>query len=210
MPPAVKKRRRYPFVPPSLQGEAFMRWLKRLHGWVAIWGAFIGIIIGITGITLNHRMSIGARTADEVQQFDLRAPVSGFGSLAEFDGFVSERLELDTPSVERTGRNAAQPGTYGLRYQSAGMAFDVTFVPGNQYLSVIRTDFGAISTMNALHMGNRSGLIWVLVLDAFAGSLIFLAVTGLLLWSRLHGPPLLALALMFSFLAAAGYFGLAL
>ena len=187
-----------------------MTWLKRLHGWIGMWGALIGIIIGITGVTLNHRMAIGARSADEVQQFELRAPDGGFASLAEFDGFVSKELELREQGVERASRNSAEAGAYGLRYQTARMAFDVAFIPGNRYLTVIRTDFGAISTMNALHMGNRSGLIWVLVLDAFAGSLIFLAVTGILLWSRLHGPPLLALTLLFSFLAAAGYFALAL
>lgn len=173
-----------------------------------MWGAIVGLIIGITGITLNHRATIGANQANEIQQFELLAPQPGFANIGEFDAFVSGKLELGSNGIERTGRDAAEPGAYGLRYQTARTRFDATFVPGNQYLSVIKTDFGMISTMNALHLGNRSGLIWVLVLDAFAGSLIFLAATGILLWSRLHGPPLLAVGLILTFLSGAAYFAL--
>lgn len=203
-----KKKLHHPFVPRRLRTDAFMVWLKRLHGWIGMWGAIVGIIIGITGITLNHRATISANQANEIQQFELLVPEIGFSNIAEFDAFVSGSFDLGVDGVERTGRHAAEPGAYGLRYQTARVRIDATFVPGNRYLSAIRTDFGVLSTMNALHLGSRSGLIWVLVLDAFAGSLIFLAVTGILLWSRLHGPPLLALGLILTFLSGAAYFAL--
>jgi hypothetical protein len=39
-------------------------------------------------------------------------------------------------------------------------------------------------------------MAWVLVIDTFAGALLAMSLTGVLLWSRLHGPRLAAIGLM--------------
>ena len=205
-----RKPRRYPFLPGRFQGGAFMVWLKRLHGWIGMLGAIVGIIIGITGITLNHRAQVQAGQANVVENFQLKAPGVGLADWDTLDRYVAGALDLDVPAAPAgmgrpTGPGAAGAGAQRLRYQSARVRYDVTHVPGNEYMSVVKTTSGPISTMNSLHLGNRSGIVWVLILDAFAGSLIFLAVSGILLWSRMHGPPLLAISLVLSFLAGTFY-----
>lgn len=203
------RSRRYPFLPSSAQGGQFMVWLKRLHGWIGMWGAIVGVIIGITGITLNHRGAIGAGEANEVERFQIEAPAGGFASDAAMNDYVAASLGLDPARGEiRAPRRAAagNPDATGVRYESASLRYEVAWVPGNETMSVVKTDSGALSTMNSLHLGRRSGILWVLVLDAFAGSLIFLAITGILLWSRLHGSAILAVSLVMSFFAGAFYF----
>ena len=200
------RARRYPFLPMRLQGGAFMTWLKRLHGWIGIWGAVVGVIIGITGITLNHRGAIQAGNANTVEQWEIEVPAGGFADDKEFDEYVSSQLGLDPGGEVRPPRRATDSNAKGVRYGSASIRYDVTYIPGNAFMSVTKTNAGVISTMNSLHLGNRSGLIWVLVLDAFAGSLIFLAITGILLWSKLHGTALVAVSLMMSFFGGAFYF----
>ena len=41
-------------------------------------------------------------------------------------------------------------------------------------------------------MASGMGVAWILLADTIAGSLIILALSGILLWTRLHGPRLLA------------------
>jgi hypothetical protein len=33
----------------------FIRWLRKVHGWVGLWGAALGLLFGVTGFLLNHR-----------------------------------------------------------------------------------------------------------------------------------------------------------
>ena len=44
-------------------------------------------------------------------------------------------------------------------------------------------------------MASGMGVAWILLADTVAGSLIILALSGILLWTRLHGPRLLAAGL---------------
>ena len=44
-------------------------------------------------------------------------------------------------------------------------------------------------------MGTGANVAWVLLVDTLAGGLIVMSLTGMLLWSRLHGTRLTALAI---------------
>jgi len=33
----------------------FIKWLRKVHGWVGLWGAALGLLFGATGFLLNHR-----------------------------------------------------------------------------------------------------------------------------------------------------------
>src|SRR6202012_2572559 len=33
----------------------FIKWLRKVHGWVGLWGAALGLMFGTTGFLLNHR-----------------------------------------------------------------------------------------------------------------------------------------------------------
>jgi len=33
----------------------FIKWLRKVHGWVGLWGAVLGLLFGTTGFLLNHR-----------------------------------------------------------------------------------------------------------------------------------------------------------
>ena len=33
----------------------FVKWLRKVHGWVGLWGAVLGLLFGTTGFLLNHR-----------------------------------------------------------------------------------------------------------------------------------------------------------
>ena len=33
----------------------FVKWLRKVHGWIGLWGAVLGLLFGTTGFLLNHR-----------------------------------------------------------------------------------------------------------------------------------------------------------
>jgi len=33
----------------------WLKWLRRIHAWVGLWGAAMGLLFGVSGILLNHR-----------------------------------------------------------------------------------------------------------------------------------------------------------
>ena len=37
------------------QRAVFLKWLRKTHGWIGLWGEAIGLLFGVTGILQNHR-----------------------------------------------------------------------------------------------------------------------------------------------------------
>jgi hypothetical protein len=68
----------------------------------------------------------------------------------------------------------------------------VTYVPGANHATAKREATGFLGTLKNLHKGVGLPIAWVLLIDTIAGALVTMAVTGFLLWSRLHGTRLLA------------------
>ena len=79
---------------------------------------------------------------------------------------------------------------------------------GNRYVSIRQLDPNFFAWLTRLHTGTGVGIGWVLLVDTLAGGLIVLALTGLLLWTRLHGPRLVALGLIGTCLTLAVVFAL--
>ena len=57
-----------------------------------------------------------------------------------------------------------------------------------------------------LHKGVGMGVGWVLLADTLAGGLVFLSLTGLLLWTKLHGSRLTMAGLGLTSLGLAAFF----
>ena len=46
---------------------AFVRWVRRTHGWFGLWGALLGLMTGMSGIWLNHRSVMKLELPDQQQ-----------------------------------------------------------------------------------------------------------------------------------------------
>ena len=192
--------------------------IRRTHSWMGMAGAAAGVIIGISGITLNHRAVLSGRLPTDITSFQVNAPADGFASQAEFERFVQASLALNGPTRERRGpaprssalelgdRLVEQPLRFEAYYASAREVVEASFVNGNRYIDVVHTERGFFSTLNRLHLAANTGPVWVAIIDAFSGALVVFSITGLLLWSRLTGPRLLAIGLAGSTLLATVYY----
>ena len=209
----------HPFLPHALQSPVFLTWLRRSHGWLGAWGAVAGILFGLTTIMMVHGEVF--RTAESIQSI-IQLPVAGLeiGGVDEMGAFVKNELELKT--LWRRPRNQQGPAgntaadgkdmkrpVYITQFTSPGTTLDVRYVSGNEYIEITRTERGFLEILNRLHRGNGAQLGWTLLGDAFSGALVVLAMTGVLLWSKMDGSRLLAIGLGGAGFLTVLYFGLA-
>lgn len=195
------------FMPRRLQRPAFIRWLRRTHAWLGLWGAVLGLLFGATGILLNHRAVLklpGAKHIEIERQIEL--PDSKPVNAQTLGHFLQNELGLDRPPAKLIV-TPAQPAPWGNGKVHQPERWQINFVTpeqtvmtdywvGNRAVSVRRLDPNTLAWLTRLHMSTGAEAGWILLADTLAGGLIVLTLTGLLLWTRLHGPRLVALGLI--------------
>jgi hypothetical protein len=209
----------YLFLPRSLSRGGFLKWLRRTHAWLGLWGAALGLLFGFTGILLNHRdilkIPIGRMQQTEIQ---LALPEPRPADPKAMAAWLGQSLRVDTgqarikkePAKEVIWQNQTlqQPAAWSITLRSPNRMLSAEYWEGNAFVSVKQGNANLLQTLNNLHKGTGMGVGWVLLVDTLAGALLLLSMTGLLLWTRLHGPRLAAAGLGLGSLSLAVLFAL--
>ena len=175
----------------------FVRWLRRIHLYVGLWGALLGLLFGATGILMNHRAVLKIPVEKMVQKSaQLAVPEQGFGSAEEMAVWLQRELRFDGPAgrvkaepkrrVAWGDRSVEQPERWSFGWQTPQRAVSAEYYVGNRFVKVETQDATPIGTLMRLHTAHGVGAFWVLLADTIAGGLVVLSITGLLLWTRLH------------------------
>lgn len=183
-----------------------LKWLRRTHAWVGLWGAVLGLLFGVTGILLNHRavMKIEAGKNIETQtQIVLDAQPESPQALADLlatrFSYPPEQVRArkeGARSVIWNGRTVRQPERWSISFDAPDRFARAEYWAGNNSVSVKSFDPDSWSLLKRLHTGAGQGTLWILLADALAGGIVFLCLSGTLLWSRLSGPKLLGASLV--------------
>lgn len=110
------------------------------------------------------------------------------------------------------GREVGQAEKWTRSFMMPDARVTVDYVPGSNHVTAKREEVNGWGVIKNLHKGVGLPIGWVLFIDTIAGALITMALTGYLLWTRLHGSRLLAGALaggalIWALLAAVPSFG---
>ena len=218
-PSTAARERGHLFVPRAWHRPGFLKWLRRTHAWFGLWGAVLGLLFGFTGILLNHRavLKIPAAKNTETQfQVALSDPLPN--NPEELGRYLQEKLKLDTPPTRARkepaktapwgDENIRQPERWQFNFVNPQHSINVEYWVGNRYVSVRQQDPNFFALLTRLHQGTGAGIAWILLVDTLGGALIVLSLSGLLLWTRLHGPRLVALGLVGTCLTLALVFAL--
>lgn len=204
--PRVKPSGGYLFLPRRLARGAFLKWLRRTHAWIGLWGAALGLLFGTTGILLNHheKMKIPAARMEQSEvQLALPEPRPADPEalalwLAEALRFGSDesRIRQDpSKTVIWNGVEVRQPARWQIAVRAPQRFLQAEYWEGNAFVTVKRSEANFFALLNNLHRGVGLGVGWILLADTLAGGLIVLSLTGVLLWTRLHGRRLAAAGL---------------
>jgi uncharacterized protein len=198
----------------------FLRWLRKIHLYVGLWGAALGLLFGVTGILMNHRAILKIPVEKVVQQSaQLKLPDPSQHRFANADEMAQwlqaelkvegepGRVKADPPKrVTWADREVEQPARWTFSWQALHRAVNAEYFVGNRFVKVETQDATPIGTLMRLHMATGVGVFWVLLSDTIAGGLIVLSVTGLLLWSRLHPVKVSAVAISVTALLSAVWY----
>jgi uncharacterized protein len=190
-------------------------WMKQLHTWHWISAAvsLVGMLLfAITGLTLNHAESIGAKPVVTHRSAQLDAALRPLLATP-----AASDAPLPAPVARRvralTGLDpAAKPGEW-----SDGEVYVALPRPGGDaWVSIDRasgkieselTTRGWVSYINDLHKGRNAGPVWFWFIDVFAVACILFTLTGLVLLQlhARHRPltwPLVGIGLLVPFVIA--------
>lgn len=185
-----------------------------MHAWIGLWGAMLGLLFGTTGILLNHRTTLKIPAAQvKSTSAQLEVPADIRGDREHFAAWLGRELGLGhkKPHIVRDAgrtltwedRQVTMPERWQLYYDTPDFYARAEYWAGNKYVAVTRHDPNLFALLNRLHMASGASTGWILLADTLAGGIVLLSVTGVLLWTRLHGPKLLAAGLIVGSLCAA-------
>lgn len=197
----------HPFIPRGWQSAAVLKWLKRTHAWSGLWGALFFLGLGLSGVLLNHRSVAKIDTGEPVELAAVQLPVTP-GEIRDADALGpwakrALRLPIDAQSPKAgsapkgrfMGRPVETVETWTRTFAMPDTRVTVEYVANANFVTAKREEVNALGVLKNLHKGVGMPIAWILLIDTIAGALIVMALTGFLLWSRLHGPRLLAGAL---------------
>jgi hypothetical protein len=194
---------------------AYLKWLRKMHGWIGLWGAALGLLFGSTGFLLNHRKAelhipTGEPVVTAMQApVNLPAPASPRALARQLQSELGiagtlMRASRDPAHAVAWGtQRVVQPEHWQIQFGSPRETTQIDYWVGNPWADVKRNQNGLFAFLLSLHRGAGTGLGWMLVTDSLAGSLIFLSLTGVLLWSALHKRRLIGAALIGASVGAA-------
>jgi hypothetical protein len=182
----------------------FVRWVRKTHGWFGLWGALLGLMMGVSGVWLNHRATLKLELPGQQRMnAQLTLPDPAPATAEAMAAWLQEALKLDrgpfnmrversrpVPWTERGGTAGArtgerplmQPERWLFNFGGPNRVVQVEYWAGNKSASVRTTSNGVIATLTNLHKGTSMPIPWILLIDTLAGSLIFLSLSGVILW----------------------------
>lgn len=203
------------FMPRRWQRAVVLRWLKRIHAWTGFWGALLFLMLGVSGVLLNHRNIWKIETGEPKQVSAINVGVTPGSIPTEKALGTWAKKTLDLPSEPRgvtkyegksrtfLGKVYAEVPKWSQQFSYPDGRIIVDYVPGANSVSVRQDATNALGLIKNLHKGTGVGLAWVLFMDSIAGALIAMSLTGFLLWTRLHGGRLLAGGILLGSVSAA-------
>lgn len=174
-----------------------LQWLRKMHGWIGLWGATLGLLFGFTGILMNHRAVLkipAAQTEENNFQIALPQPAPDSAkAMAQWlrtelaQSVEATRVKEDPPKPVAWGdKSLKQPARWSAAFSNPRSNVQAEYWVGNNYVSVKRSDSNLFATLNNFHKGNGLGIGWVLLADTLAGSIILLSLSGVMLWTQFH------------------------
>jgi hypothetical protein len=203
----------------SRSGRAtFLKWLRKMHGWIGLWGAALGLLFGSSGILLNHRdvLKIPAVQKQE-STVQLALPSPAPADAEAMAGWLQQSLALTREAgkvkaekarpVAWGDKSLSQPARWSASFVAPGSSVQAEYWVGNSFVTVKRSDTNTFGVLSNMHKGTGMGIGWILLVDTLAGSIILLSITGVLLWAMMTRRRLVGTAIGVSSLAV--LFGIA-
>lgn len=181
-----------------IRRTTLLKWLRKTHLYLGLWGALLGLLFGLTGFLMNHRAVLKIPVEKTIQRtVQLTLPSQPFDTPEQMAAWLQQEIRFPAPgSVQiRTqparkiiwaDQEVTQPPRWMINWQTPQRSISAEYFVGNRFIKLDQTDATPIGYLTRLHTATGANAFWVLLSDTIAGSLMLLSITGLLLWTQLH------------------------
>src|SRR3954449_4904300 len=77
---------------------SFVRWVRRTHGWFGLWGALLGLMMGFSGVWLNHRATLKLELPSQQQiNAQVALPEPPPATAEAMAAWLQDTLKIDRP-----------------------------------------------------------------------------------------------------------------
>jgi hypothetical protein len=90
------------------------------------------------------------------------------------------------PEASSAMKPMMQPERWVFNFGGPSLMVQAEYWQGNRSVSVSTTTNGFIATLTNLHKGVGMSVPWILLIDTLAGSMIFLSISGVILWTQMN------------------------
>jgi len=205
----VRRAGGYLFIPKDFQTNTVLTWLRRSHAWTGFYGALFFFCLGLTGFYLNHRtalMHIEGGAAKEVASLSVPVAPDLIDGEEALTAWMQEEFKIDAePSRGRRrpggpvsfgGREGEQAPSYTVSFRGPNAVITGEYELGANRVSVKRTNASLLKGLIDMHKVVGVNKLFILIMDTMAGAMMFMVMSGILLWTRLHGPRLAAAGIL--------------
>lgn len=204
----------YLFIPKDLQTNTVLTWLRRTHAWTGVYGALVFFFLGLTGFYLHHRavMKIEGGALREVAAINVAVEPGLIAGEEALAAWMKKELSISAePAASRGrpgepvsfgGRKAEQPATYKVTFRAPNAVITGEYEAGANRVSVKRSNASLLKGLIDMHKVVGVNKLFILIMDTMAGAMMFMSLSGVLLWTRLHGPRLAAVGILGAVAAA--------
>jgi len=185
--------------------------LRKIHGWLGLWGALLGLLFGISGFLLNHRAVMKIPAAKmELSEIQLAVPAPGPADAKTFALLLQKELQIGHEPVKPKGEHNSKPPreamfmdkavklpeTIKVEFQLPQARIQAEYIIGNQFATVKREDANLWGFLTRMHKAVGANTGWVLLADSLAGAMLILSITGVLLWTKMRGSRLVMVGMI--------------
>lgn len=171
--------------------------LRKLHAWCGFYGSLALVFFAVTGFLLNHRGVLKIPSMSSSESRIVRPLAEPFVRSEEMTAWLSaemavpaERIRLtrfeSKPAPWRDG-DVQMPERWTAHADLQRYAVDAEYWMGERRIEIKRREPNLWLYLARFHMGIGVGTGWILFADSVALVLGLMGLSGLCLWTRLHG-----------------------
>ncbi len=161
---------------------SWKRWTRTLHVYVSMLALVLVLLFGLTGFIMNHEDWFGLdepheeTVTGEIPATLLSEP-DRLGIVEHLRSTYGIRAPLNDFEVEED--------LIDVSFKRPGKVVDVTIERPGGAAEIVIESGGILAALAAIHQGEDSGTVGSLFIDGTALFLVFISLTGLLLWTTL-------------------------
>ena len=205
----------YLFIPRAYQGQEIILWLRRMHAWTGVFGAALFFCLGLTGFYLNHSSNwrIDGGKLREVASLNVPVEVGTIENQKALADWMRSEFSISSKPARVSARKGElvlfdgnpvrRAASYEVIFRGPNAVIAGRYEAGTNVVNVTRQEASLLKALVHLHTITGLGKAYVLLADAVAGALMFMSLSGVLLWTRLHGSRLVAAGIVGAFIIAA-------